>query len=220
MFLKQVHGIARHVNETILASGGKPDQVQPVLQIRVVQDGGVLLLPTRALRLTVATSVENSGAEHSDVAVVCQIREGDVQGLRATHRQASNRPMRTVGMNAIVFFDHRANVLGKLVFKRTAARIGYTRARDMSVGHHDNHGRGLFRRQSGYRGYNWPGPPSATSHHCPSPRAKDIRRDRCSGWLGSRAAYRHARDGIGPGLWNNNAPRPRLRVARSRYPGT
>src|SRR5947209_6622935 len=91
---------------------------------------------------------EDAGAEDADVSELVQVRDGDVQGLAAAHREAGDGAVFAIGEHAIVLLDvgHdvRLEVLDELIrwrLRSRSRRSARTPAEGTRVagGHDDNH---------------------------------------------------------------------------------
>src|SRR5690606_25957750 len=59
VLLEHLDGSSRGLDEKIVLAGRKPEVLQPLLQLRIIEDGLVLLLEARTLRLTARSAAGN-----------------------------------------------------------------------------------------------------------------------------------------------------------------
>src|SRR4029079_8296108 len=97
--------------------------LESFLRARIVKRGKILLLPGRAKgrgrrasrRRCATTAAKDSRAVNADVRELVEMRDADVERLAAAHRQPGDRAMRSIGDDAVVFFDVWHHVLHEVL---------------------------------------------------------------------------------------------------------
>src|SRR5580704_3972561 len=109
----------------------------------------MFLLPTWTLRSicigpgTAPRDSENARAVNAHVREFVQMGYANVEGLAAAHGKTSDGAARAVGINAIIFFHARHDVIQKILYKRIRGRPGSAPAKPECAGmagrHDHNH---------------------------------------------------------------------------------
>ena len=154
MLLEHVDRAPGGLDEEVLLARGEPQELEPLLQLGVVQGLLVLLLPHRAggpSRSPAAPSgdPEDSGAKDPKVGELVQARKGNVQRLASSHGQARHRTVLSVRQHSVVLLDERHDVIQEIFEELIRLRPRGVRApakaerARVTGGHGDHHRLGL-----------------------------------------------------------------------------
>src|ERR1043166_1586312 len=136
--------------DKVIFSRAEPDQLETLLQFRIVEHFTVALLEGRTgwrrIGSTTAKITEEARAEHARVRELIEMRYCNVQSLAPAHRKSRDGAMRAVLVHTVVLFDIGHDVcreiLDKLIRRRPCSSSSSRSKREgarMSCGHHDHH---------------------------------------------------------------------------------
>src|SRR5687768_10958149 len=120
VFLQHCDGCAGGFDEEVVFARREPDELHPFLQLWIVQHLLVLFFPTwpgwlsAASKTPAAGDAKDAGTVNAHVAKFAQIPERDVQRLRSAHGKPGNGAAFLIGVNAIILFRVRHDVVSEI----------------------------------------------------------------------------------------------------------